>query len=889
MRKIILSTIIAVFSLVTASAQTGYEMVVEKTDGTKFVFKTSEISKTYFQEESNGNDPVDNLLLGDDSNFDGGTLGNWEWWINSSSRSDASPAYQSASSKRGMANSYGYVTTFSPGYQSNYCAMLSNYIVYGEDNSWKAQFAYKFTSCLEQGKTYKIQFYAKSSRTDGSLTFSHQNSSTYDHQIWKTFQVGEEWAPYEYVFTMDYNDVNQILFSFGAVAATYYIDNIQLGIVEGGTTPVNSINVVGTWNIVSGSYKRYENGVLASEESGSVQAPYDRMAFYDDGTFEFLEYSSSKGNWHEDGKGTYTMDGTAFVYKSGDWDYFEVTRVNNADEMEVSFQSTEDKVSTVVRKVYSAKLQRTTEDTPRGDRGGSDDTSGTFLGAKHIFGDNLLKTFVDDHETYTYHYDDDGFATQVDYVNSDKGTTGTYTASYGDNIVINGSSYGAWTASVESHGFIGSISYVDDKGNTEQVKFSYNDNEQLTSVDWGDGDVFSLTYDSEGDVTRVTNYNDVYEIAYETATQSKILNTGNVMEFDKLLGIDMDDFNALVYIGGFGKATKHLPLSITHNGTTTNHTWTCDSQGMATKVVSGSHTFQWEWTVGGSTIPENAVDLGLSVLWATCNVGATTPEENGNYYAWGETETKSAYSQYNYSRYVSGTTFNSIGSNISGSMYFDAATKNLGETWRMPTTSEMRELVEKCSWSRTTSNGVAGFTVTGSNGNHIFIPAACARFESGVSSTGSYANLWTSEPVDPYNYMCYRLLANTEGVEISTFPGFYGNTIRPVCKKEGGSGGGDTPGGDGWVSVSVSGYAPYYYCPTTGTTTPSTKVVTSNIRAYRHSSTGAYKVNWAGTDYACSSGYNKLKIGSQSHTATNSLGRTIVCTDSYYLEFTITN
>lgn len=289
---------------------------------------------------------------------------------------------------------------------------------------------------------------------------------------------------------------------------------------------------------------------------------------------------------------------------------------------------------------------------------------------------------------------------------------------------------------------------------------------------------------------------------------------------------------------------------------------------------------------------EGAVDLGLSVLWATCNVGAEEPEEYGNYYAWGEVETKNNYTQHNYFRDVySAYYFNSIGSDISGSEDYDVARKNLGSPWRMPTVSEASELINKCSWSRSTLNNVVGFVVKGPNGNTIFIPAAGSNVEGTVYS-GSYANLWSSEPNSPTDCMCYRIFANQSGAEVSTFPGFYGCTIRPVCDKTqinpGGGDGGDQGGGDGWVSVNATGYAPYYYCPTTHTTSPSTKVATS-IRAYRNSSTGSYKVNWAGTDYPCNAGYNKLQIGTNSHVTQNSLGTTIVCTDYYYLEFTISN
>ena len=179
---------------------------------------------------------------------------------------------------------------------------------------------------------------------------------------------------------------------------------------------------------------------------------------------------------------------------------------------------------------------------------------------------------------------------------------------------------------------------------------------------------------------------------------------------------------------------------------------------------------------------EGAVDLGLSVLWATCNVGAEEPEAYGDYYAWGEVETRKNYNQHAYFRDVGDGSFNSIGSDISGSEYYDAATKNLGSPWRMPTVSEASELINKCSWSRSTLNNVAGFVVKGPNGNTIFIPAAGSNVE-GTAYRGTYANLWTSEPNAPYDYMCYRILANQSGAEVSTFPGFYGCTVRPVCDK----------------------------------------------------------------------------------------------------------
>lgn len=130
------------------------------------------------------------------------------------------------------------------------------------------------------------------------------------------------------------------------------------------------------------------------------------------------------------------------------------------------------------------------------------------------------------------------------------------------------------------------------------------------------------------------------------------------------------------------------------------------------------------------------VDLGLSVKWATCNVGANTPEEYGDYYAWGETSTKSEYTRNNSRTFGKDimdeetiifediVMFASKDVDISGNANYDAARANWGGSWRMPTIAEMEELEIKCAWKWTKQNGVNGYKVTGPNGNSIFLPAA---------------------------------------------------------------------------------------------------------------------------------------------------------------------
>src|SRR5574344_2053355 len=141
----------------------------------------------------------------------------------------------------------------------------------------------------------------------------------------------------------------------------------------------------------------------------------------------------------------------------------------------------------------------------------------------------------------------------------------------------------------------------------------------------------------------------------------------------------------------------------------------------------------------------NMVDLGLSVKWADHNVGATNPEDYGAYFAWGETETKIDYSE-STSKWnnVSCSSLQSQGvidSNSNLTATYDAATVNWGKSWRMPTKVEINELKTKCTWTwTTTSNGIHGYKVVGTNGNSIFLPAAGSRSSSNLYGVGSSGN-----------------------------------------------------------------------------------------------------------------------------------------------------
>lgn len=123
-----------------------------------------------------------------------------------------------------------------------------------------------------------------------------------------------------------------------------------------------------------------------------------------------------------------------------------------------------------------------------------------------------------------------------------------------------------------------------------------------------------------------------------------------------------------------------------------------------------------------SFTPGEAIDLGLSVLWSSCNLGASTPEEYGFKYAWGETETKNSFTVENYTFFDNSMkTYIFLKEDISGTE-FDAATVNLGNGWRMPSYFDFAELERECTWEWIKVNNVLGFKITGKNGNSIFMP-----------------------------------------------------------------------------------------------------------------------------------------------------------------------
>ncbi|MBQ8721770.1 MAG: hypothetical protein IJY67_06465 [Paludibacteraceae bacterium] len=189
--------------------------------------------------------------------------------------------------------------------------------------------------------------------------------------------------------------------------------------------------------------------------------------------------------------------------------------------------------------------------------------------------------------------------------------------------------------------------------------------------------------------------------------------------------------------------------------------------------------------VGKNNVHEY-VDLGLpsGLKWATCNVGATTPEEYGDYFAWGEVKPKTTYNLDTY-KYYDGSNFTKYTGSDKTVLdpEDDAATANWGGAWRMPTKAEQDELQENCTWTWTTQNGVNGYKVTGPNGNSIFLPAAGFTVEGTLDYAGSFGYYWSSSldtftPDRAYIVNFYSDCMDwNDGYDRS-----YGFTVRPVCQ-----------------------------------------------------------------------------------------------------------
>lgn len=186
---------------------------------------------------------------------------------------------------------------------------------------------------------------------------------------------------------------------------------------------------------------------------------------------------------------------------------------------------------------------------------------------------------------------------------------------------------------------------------------------------------------------------------------------------------------------------------------------------------------------GNDSGPHECVDLGLpsGLKWASCNMGASSPEDYGNYYAWGEVITD----KYAYKLESCSTAGVDLG-NISGNAKYDAARADWGGMWRMPSLEDFTELIEMCEWTSEERNGVKGWKVAGLNGKSIFLPLAgrvsgfCDE-EGFLSGDGSYGYYWSSTPFNSNTSAILKIDSYTYSDQYTCLR-YQGCNIRPVTE-----------------------------------------------------------------------------------------------------------
>ena len=172
------------------------------------------------------------------------------------------------------------------------------------------------------------------------------------------------------------------------------------------------------------------------------------------------------------------------------------------------------------------------------------------------------------------------------------------------------------------------------------------------------------------------------------------------------------------------------------------------------------------------------VDLGLSVKWAPFNIGATSPTECGDYFAWGEIETKTEYTEAN------SLTFGIYMDDIGGNPQYDAARAIWGSTWRLPSREEIEEIVAECTWEWTSVDGMNGCKITGPNGNHIFVPAAGCYIGAELKMLGQNGMYHSYKMCGDYVNFSYgfHFGEGSDNYQLDWLYRAYGRSIRPVTE-----------------------------------------------------------------------------------------------------------
>ena len=303
----------------------------------------------------------------------------------------------------------------------------------------------------------------------------------------------------------------------------------------------------------------------------------------------------------------------------------------------------------------------------------------------------------------------------------------------------------------------------------------------------------------------------VYAVANSNYTFTNWKENGNVVSTQANYQFTVTGDQTLV--ANFQQQPQNYTITVSANpsnggtvsgGGTYNQGQTCN----LTATNNSGFTFD-HWTRNGTTISGGAtisftvtsnatyvahfisntgghayVDLGLpsGLLWATCNVGADTPEDYGYYFAWGETQPKSDYSWSTY-QYGDGSTFTKYTGSDGLTTLLpedDAATANWGSGWRMPTQAEWQELLNYTTHIWTTQNGVTGRLFTATNGNSLFLPAAGCRDGTSLYNAGTSGHYWSSSLYTDFPSRAWGLVFYSGNCSMSYYGRVRGFAVRPV-------------------------------------------------------------------------------------------------------------
>lgn len=328
------------------------------------------------------------------------------------------------------------------------------------------------------------------------------------------------------------------------------------------------------------------------------------------------------------------------------------------------------------------------------------------------------------------------------------------------------------------------------------------------ALEWTTSNDYVATVTSNGIVRAVGNGSATIMAIAKDGSEVYATCVITVEQFVTSITLDKTDFTLIV-----GETEPLTATVIPDNANSKSVIWsssdeavaTVNQNGIVTAVSKGWATItataadenkastSCSLRVMNGACPEGAVDLGLSVYWAKCNLGATKPEQYGAYYAWGEIEPKTDYSWSSYefgnskygpfSKYNTDSSYGTVDNKTVLDPEDDAAHMNLGGNWRLPTDEEWTELRENCTWTWTTENGVNGYQVKGPNGNSISLPAAGYQYETELRElAGSYGGYWSASlsPYVPYGACVVEF--NSDNCEWGERWRCDGRSIRPVCE-----------------------------------------------------------------------------------------------------------